>query len=150
MLTHSLVLRVVMAQLDFLVGDITGNTEKIIAAAQEARDRLRADAIVFPELTVTGYPPEDLLLRPGFVGQVEPAMRRLCAEIERITAIVGYPAPSPKPRRSGSIIGPPNNPPGPGHGRPCARVPKAVCRWTSSISGSGCGMATNPRRGIGI
>ena len=97
-------LRVVMAQLNLLVGDIPGNTEKIVAAAREARDRWRADAIVFPELTVTGYPPEDLLLRPGFVGQVEPAMRRLCAEIQGITAIVGYPAATPEGLRNSAAV----------------------------------------------
>ena len=97
-------LRVVMAQLNLLVGDIPGNTEKIVAAAREARDRWRADAIVFPELTVTGYPPEDLLLRPGFVGQVEPAMRRLCTEIQGITAIVGYPAATPEGLRNSAAV----------------------------------------------
>ena len=97
-------LRVVMAQLNLLVGDIPGNTEKIVVAAREARDRWRADAIVFPELTVTGYPPEDLLLRPGFVGQVEPAMRRLCAEIQGITAIVGYPAATPEGLRNSAAV----------------------------------------------
>ena len=89
-------LRVVMAQLNFLVGDIPGNTEKIIAAAHEARDRFQADVIVFPELAVTGYPPEDLLLRPGFVAQVEPAMQRLCTETMGITVVVGYPALTPE------------------------------------------------------
>jgi NAD+ synthase (glutamine-hydrolysing) len=78
MISDSSSLRVVMAQLNLLVGDIPGNTTKIIAAAIEARDRLQAEVIVFPELTITGYPPEDLLLRPGFVNQVEPAMQRLC------------------------------------------------------------------------
>lgn len=96
MIADSNSLRVVMAQLDFLVGDIQGNTTKIITAALDARDRLRADVIVFPELTVTGYPPEDLLLRPGFVHQVEPALRRLCVEIVGITAVVGYPATTPE------------------------------------------------------
>ena len=95
-----------MAQLDFLVGDISGNTDKILAAAAEARDRMRADLIVFPELTVTGYPPEDLLLRPGFVGQVEPAVQRLRAGIQGITAIVGYPATTPEGlRNSAAVIG---------------------------------------------
>ncbi len=99
-------LRVIMAQLDFLVGDISGNTDKILIAAAEARDRLHADLIVFPELTVTGYPPEDLLLRPGFVGQVEPAMHRLCAGIQGITAVVGYPAATPEGlRNSVAVIG---------------------------------------------
>ncbi len=97
-------LRVVMAQLDFLVGDIQGNTDKVITAACDARDRLRADVIVFPELTVTGYPPEDLLLRPGFVGQVEPAMQRLCKEIRGIVAIVGYPAAAPEGLRNAAAV----------------------------------------------
>ena len=97
-------LRVVMAQLDFLVGDIQGNTEKIIAAAVDARDRLRADMIVFPELTVTGYPPEELLLRPGFVSQVEPALRRLRAEMQGIVAVVGYPAVTPGGLRNAAAV----------------------------------------------
>ncbi len=83
--------RVVMAQLDFLVGDIVGNVDKIVTAAVEARDRLQADLIVFPELTLTGYPPEDLLLRPSFIGQIEPALQRLCEEIQGIAVIVGCP-----------------------------------------------------------
>jgi NAD+ synthase (glutamine-hydrolysing) len=85
-----------MAQLDFLVGDIQGNIAKIITATLDARDRLRADAIVFPELTVTGYPPEDLLLRPSFIRQLEPAMQRLCVEIKGIAAVVGYPTATPE------------------------------------------------------
>ena len=95
--------RVVMAQLDFLVGDIAGNTDKIITAAAEARDRLHADLIVFPELTLTGYPPEDLLLRPGFIRQVEPALQSLCKEIQGITAIVGGPLPTPDGLRNAAV-----------------------------------------------
>lgn len=56
MAADSSTLRVVMAQLDFLVGSIAGNVDKIISAATEARDHLHADLIVFPELTLTGYP----------------------------------------------------------------------------------------------
>jgi NAD+ synthase (glutamine-hydrolysing) len=96
--------RAVMAQLDFLVGDIGGNAEKILAAAAEARDRLRADLIVFPELTITGYPPEDLLLRPGFVRQVEPALQRLCDEIRGIAAVVGCPLPTPEGLRNAAVV----------------------------------------------
>lgn len=106
MRADSTALRVVMAQLDLLVGDISGNADKILAAAAEARDRLHADLIVFPELTLTGYPPEDLLLRPGFVGQVEPAVQRLRAGIQGITAVVGYPAATPEGlRNSAAVIG---------------------------------------------
>ena len=50
-------LRIVMAQLNFMVGDIHSNAERIIAASLRARDELAADAIVFPELALTGYPP---------------------------------------------------------------------------------------------
>ncbi len=84
-------LRIVMAQLDFMVGDIRSNTDRVIAACIEARDQLAADAIVFPELALTGYPPEDLLLRAHFIEHVEAAVERLCREISGITAIVGYP-----------------------------------------------------------
>ena len=93
-----------MAQLNFLVGDIAGNTEKVIAAALEARDRLRADLIVFPELTLTGYPPEDLLLRPGFIRQVEPALQRLCGEIRGIAAVIGCPLPTPEGLRNAAVM----------------------------------------------
>ena len=59
------VLRLVMAQIDLLVSDISANSERVIESAQRARDELGADLVVFPELTLIGYPPEDLLLRPG-------------------------------------------------------------------------------------
>ena len=54
---------VALAQLDLLVGDVAGNTEKILDYAARARDRLQADLVVFPELSICGYPPEDLLFR---------------------------------------------------------------------------------------
>ncbi|HCB14892.1 MAG TPA: NAD+ synthase, partial [Gammaproteobacteria bacterium] len=93
-----------MAQLDFLVGDIQGNTGKIITAAIDARDRLRADLIVFPELTLTGYPPEDLLLRPGFIRQVDPALQRLCSEIHDIAVVAGCPLPTPDGLRNAAVV----------------------------------------------
>lgn len=80
-------LRVVMAQLDFLVGDIPGNTELIIQATREAHEQHRADLVVFPELCLTGYPPEDLLLRPSLELRVEQALQRL-QEAELVPAIV--------------------------------------------------------------
>ncbi len=92
-----------MAQLDFLVGDIPGNAGKVIAAAQEARERLAADLIVFPELTLTGYPPEDLLLRPGFIQQIEPTLQRLCREIHGIVAVLGCPLPTPEGLRNAAV-----------------------------------------------
>jgi len=84
-------LRIVMAQLNFMVGDIHSNTDRIIAASIRARDKLAADAIVFPELAITGYPPEDLLLRVHFIKRVEEAVERICHEVRGITVITGYP-----------------------------------------------------------
>ncbi|NNJ93690.1 MAG: NAD+ synthase [Halobacteria archaeon] len=84
-------LRIVMAQQDFMVGAIEANASKMLAACNEARDELAADVIVFPELALTGYPPEDLLLRAHFIGQVEAAVARLTDGITGITAVVGYP-----------------------------------------------------------
>ena len=103
MAADSSTLRVVMAQLDFLVGDIAGNVDKIIRAATEARDHLHADLIAFPELTLTGYPPEDLLLRPGFIRQVEPALHCLCNEIRGISAIIGSPLSTPDGLRNAAV-----------------------------------------------
>jgi NAD+ synthase (glutamine-hydrolysing) len=84
-------LRVVMAQQDFLVGDIYANANRILQACVQARDELLADMIVFPELTLTGYPPEDLLFRPHFLEHVEAAVDYLRQKITGIVAVVGYP-----------------------------------------------------------
>jgi NAD+ synthase (glutamine-hydrolysing) len=84
-------LRIVMAQQDFLVGAVEANAAQILAACVQARDEMAADIIVFPELALTGYPPEDLLFRAHFIEHVDHAMERLCAEISGITAIMGYP-----------------------------------------------------------
>jgi len=87
-------LRIVMAQLDLLVGDIDGNADKVIAAVARARDELKADAIVFPELTLSSYPPEDLLLRPGFNRRVAGALARVAGQVHGIDVILGYPQQS--------------------------------------------------------
>jgi len=73
----------VMGQINPIVGDIAGNVKKIIKAANEARDKHHADLIVFPELTLTGYPPEDLLLRPGLQKRVEKGLRKLKKKIKQ-------------------------------------------------------------------
>nr|MBA3381799.1 NAD+ synthase [Actinomycetota bacterium] len=59
-------MRLALAQINTVVGDLGGNRAKILDRLADARDA-RADVVVFPELTITGYPPEDLLLRPGFI-----------------------------------------------------------------------------------
>lgn len=84
-------LRIVMAQLNMLVGDIEGNAEKVIAAAERARDAYSADVIVFPELTLTGYPPEDLLLRPGLYTRVLAALETINLAVRDIDIVLGYP-----------------------------------------------------------
>ncbi len=80
-----------MAQINTVVGDVTGNVQKILTAAHQARDLLSADIVVFPELTLTGYPPEDLLLRQGLIRRVESGLERLKAELENVAIVVGYP-----------------------------------------------------------
>ncbi|HEX2668960.1 MAG TPA: NAD+ synthase [Gammaproteobacteria bacterium] len=84
-------LRIVMAQLDLPVGDVAGNLQRILDACAEGRDRLKAQLMVFPELAVTGYPPEDLLFNSDFRRQVEEGVARLAAGIHGIHALVGYP-----------------------------------------------------------
>ena len=84
-------LRLVIAQLNLLVGDVAGNAERVIAVARQARDQLKAQAIVFPELTLTSYPPEDLLLRPALMLQVEQSLRRIEHETRGIDVILGHP-----------------------------------------------------------
>ncbi len=84
-------LRCVMAQLNLVVGDVDGNTSRIIAAANEARDRYRADLVMLPELAVSGYPPEDLLFHSGMRLQVAGSLERLKQEVRGITLIAGYP-----------------------------------------------------------
>ena len=79
-----------MAQLNLLVGDIDGNTQRIIDAACYARDNLKAQLIVFPELSLTSYPPEDLLLRHSLAPRIDKALIRL-REVHDIAMVVGYP-----------------------------------------------------------
>jgi NAD+ synthase (glutamine-hydrolysing) len=83
-------LRIALAQIDTTVGDIAGN----VAKAQENIARARhqeAELVLFPELTVTGYPPEDLLLKEHFLSDARRAVDRLAAETKGIVAVVGFP-----------------------------------------------------------
>ncbi len=84
-------LRIVLAQLNLTVGDISGNLEKHVHSAITARDKLSADVIVFPELSLTGYPPEDLLLRRNFITEANDALKKFIAEVKHIYCLVGYP-----------------------------------------------------------
>lgn len=84
-------LKVVMAQLDFLVGDIPGNTALVIEATRRASTEHQADIVVFPELCLTGYPPEDLLLRPSLDLRVAEAIEQLRAEKLEPAMVIGAP-----------------------------------------------------------
>lgn len=84
-------LRIVMAQFNFMVGDVAANATKIIASAIQARDEFQADAVVYPELALTGYPPEDLLLRPAMNEQVSQGMADVLKHVTGIDIILGYP-----------------------------------------------------------
>ena len=87
----SQLLNVVMAQVNLKVGDIHGNVERIITAARQARDELQGDLIVFPELSLCGYPPEDLLLRSSMQRRIEQGLQRIRQEIAGIHVLVGFP-----------------------------------------------------------
>ncbi len=84
-------MQIALAQLNFLVGDIQGNLKKIIQAAEYARDKLVAQLIVFPELSLTGYPPEDLLWRPGLQKKIKKAIEYIQHHVHGIGLVVGYP-----------------------------------------------------------
>jgi NAD+ synthase (glutamine-hydrolysing) len=82
-------LRIAMAQINTLVGDLEGNVRKLAAGLQRARD-LGADLVLFPELAITGYPPEDLLLKPAFLEANMDATRSIAPLTQGLTAIVGF------------------------------------------------------------
>lgn len=84
-------IRIIAAQINPLVGDVAGNAEKIITQSIYARDDLDADLIIFPEMTLTGYPPEDLLLRPELYQRIEQAFRLIKNKVKNIYILLGYP-----------------------------------------------------------
>ncbi|KAF1692003.1 NAD+ synthase [Pseudoxanthomonas koreensis] len=91
-------LRIALAQFDFPVGAVAGNAERIAAMIADARDEYGADVVVFPELAVSGYPPEDLLLRPAFLAECDAALKRIAAGVHGIVAVV------PWPEAAGSVL----------------------------------------------
>ncbi|HEY3486089.1 MAG TPA: NAD+ synthase, partial [Ilumatobacteraceae bacterium] len=83
------VLRIALAQLNFTVGDLDGNLEKMIDAYAQA-ETAGCDLVAFTELSVTGYPPEDLVLKPGFVNDNRRVLDKLAARTRRCAAVVGF------------------------------------------------------------
>ncbi len=84
-------LRIALAQINLLVGDIEGNANHVIRLAAQARDELGADVVIFPELTLTGYPPEDLLLRSGLYPRIEHSLQEIRSGTSGIGILLGYP-----------------------------------------------------------
>ena len=83
-------MRLAPAQIDTVVGDLDGNRDKIVGQLEQAR-AAGSDLVLFPELAVTGYPPEDLLLRPGFIRAAERSLAQLAEAARDIVALVGTP-----------------------------------------------------------
>ncbi len=83
-------MRLALAQLNAVVGDLSGNRERILSFLDDARGQ-GADLVLFPELAVTGYPPEDLLLRPAFIRAAEASLREIAAVCTDLTALIGSP-----------------------------------------------------------
>jgi NAD+ synthase (glutamine-hydrolysing) len=83
-------LRVAAAQINCTVGDLAGNVERILAA-YDAAEATGADLVAFPELAVSGYPPEDLLLRPAFVAEAQRALEKVAARTGQTVAVIGFP-----------------------------------------------------------
>ncbi len=86
---HPARLRLAMAQINVVVGDVEGNAQKIIEWIDRARD-VDADIVTFPELALTGYPPEDLLLKPQFIDANLAALEKVVSRTRDITAIIGF------------------------------------------------------------
>ena len=92
-------MKVVMGQLNTWVGDLQGNTDKVIKTALAVEQQEEPIMLVFPELTLTGYPPEDLLMRESLHDQIEVALQRLASELPpELYVVVGY------PRRAGEHL----------------------------------------------
>jgi len=83
--------KIALAQLNLLVGDVHGNASRVIATARRARSEFEADLVLFPELTLCGYPPEDLLFHRGFRRQIEQGLERVRQEVQDASVVVGFP-----------------------------------------------------------
>src|SRR3546814_12623279 len=91
-------IRIALDQFDFTGGASTRNAERIAAMIVEARDLHRADVVLFPELALSGYPPEDLLARPQFLLDCEAVLQKIAADATGIVAMVGW------PQSAGSVV----------------------------------------------
>ena len=93
-------MRILMAQINPTIGDLKGNTEKIIEGLKHGRDK-GAELVLFPELCLSGYPPDDFLLLPHFIDAVEASLQAIIKECKNITALVGLPRNNPDQTEKG-------------------------------------------------
>src|ERR1700736_844637 len=84
-------LRIALAQVDLLVGDVHGNATRVVNTVRQARADHRADLVLFPELSLSGYPPEDLLFHRGFRRQIESGLAKVREKVQDISVMVGFP-----------------------------------------------------------
>src|SRR3954463_14300478 len=84
-------LRIALAQLDLLVGDVRGNATRVVNTARQARADLEADLVLFPELSLSGYPPEDLLFHRGFRRQIDKGLAQVRDEVRDVSVVIGFP-----------------------------------------------------------
>jgi len=84
-------LRISIAQCNLCVGDIEGNAEQVLSLLVLARDEQFADLVVFPELSLSGYPPEDLVFRDGFCAAIAQALALLAKQVKGVSVVIGYP-----------------------------------------------------------
>ena len=83
--------KIALAQLNLLVGDVHGNATRVITTTRRARAEFGADLVLFPELTLSGYPPEDLLFHRGFRRQIEMGLERVRQEVQDASVVIGFP-----------------------------------------------------------
>jgi NAD+ synthase (glutamine-hydrolysing) len=83
--------RIALAQLNLFVGDVDGNASRMVEAARLARERHGADLVLFPELALSGYPPEDLLFHGGMRRRIAQGLERARREIRDVGVVIGYP-----------------------------------------------------------
>src|SRR3954454_5794058 len=105
-------LRLALAQIDPTVGDIEGNSRLILESVERAHD-VGAQLVLLPELCLSGYPPEDLVLRRDFLDAVNEELEELARDVEEIVALVGFPERVEHPPRDFAEFDPLIDPPPP-------------------------------------
>src|SRR5262245_56039233 len=93
-------MRVLLAQINPTIGDFKGNSDKIIDALKRGKEA-KADIVLYPELCLTGYPPDDFLSLPHFIDASDQSLKAIISECKDITAIIGVPRKNPDQKEKG-------------------------------------------------